>query len=213
MATFPPRQGLAPLPDKVWFRIGEVAALLGVETHVVRFWQGQFSSVRPERSTTGRFLYTRAAVERLQHIRHLLHVQGFTIAGARKALASERPGSAAPASTVPPTAVSPNAGAAVSANAGAAVSANAGAAVSANAGAAVSAIDPARERRIVELEAETLRQAQELRALAGRLQASESSSAGWQAREAALEGRLERLADDLAAEVDALALAVVESLR
>ncbi len=76
----------AVLPDKVYFRIGEVAKLLRVEPHVVRFWQEQFAAVRPERSSTGRFLYSRAAVERLQRIRKLLYDEGYTIAGAKKAL-------------------------------------------------------------------------------------------------------------------------------
>lgn len=79
------------LPDKVYFRIGEVAALLGVEPHVVRFWQEQFPVVRPERSSTGRFLYPRVAVERLQRIRQLLYDQGYTIAGAKKALQAQAP--------------------------------------------------------------------------------------------------------------------------
>lgn len=77
---------LMPLPDKVYFRIGEVATLLQVEPHVVRFWQTQFGVVKTERSPTGRFLYPRATVERLQRIRALLYDQGYTIAGARKAL-------------------------------------------------------------------------------------------------------------------------------
>jgi DNA-binding transcriptional MerR regulator len=88
------------LPDKVYFRIGEVATLLGVEPHVVRFWQDQFAAVRPERSSTGRFLYSRAAVERLQRIRQLLYDEGYTIAGAKKALQS--PGSVTPAPVIAP---------------------------------------------------------------------------------------------------------------
>lgn len=84
------------LPDKVYFRIGEVAALLGVKTHVVRFWQQQFPTVRPERSRTGRFLYTKATVTRLHLIKHLLYAEGYTIPGARKALrAGARKGSKA----------------------------------------------------------------------------------------------------------------------
>jgi len=79
---------LIALPDKVYFRIGEVATLLQVEPHVVRFWQTQFGVVKTERSPTGRFLYPRATVERLQRIRALLYDQGYTIAGARKAMQS-----------------------------------------------------------------------------------------------------------------------------
>ena len=74
------------LPDKVYFRIGEVAKLLEVQPHVVRFWQKQFRQVKPERSKTGRFLYTAATVQQLHVIRTLLYVQGFTIPGAKRAL-------------------------------------------------------------------------------------------------------------------------------
>ena len=74
------------LPDKVYFRIGEVARALDLKPHVVRFWQKEFPSIRPERSRTGRFLYTRATVEHIALIRSLLHERGYTIQGARKAL-------------------------------------------------------------------------------------------------------------------------------
>lgn len=73
-------------PDKKLLRIGEVATLLGVEAHVVRFWLQQFRSVRPERSDSNRLLFGRPAAERLLRIRTLLYEQGYTIAGAKKAL-------------------------------------------------------------------------------------------------------------------------------
>mgnify|MGYP002632798737 CR=1 FL=1 len=74
------------LPDKVYFRIGEVAEALGVQPHVVRFWQQQFPTVRPERSRTGRFLYTHSTIEQLAFIQRLLKDEGYTIVGAKKAL-------------------------------------------------------------------------------------------------------------------------------
>ncbi len=77
------------VPDKHFFRIGEVADMLGVEPHVVRFWQQQFPQVRPERSSTGRLLFGRPALARLARIRALLYDEGFTIAGAKKALAHD----------------------------------------------------------------------------------------------------------------------------
>ncbi len=77
------------VPDKHFFRIGEVADLLGVEPHVVRFWQQQFAQVRPERSSTGRLLFGRPALARLARIRTLLYDEGFTIVGAKKALSHE----------------------------------------------------------------------------------------------------------------------------
>jgi DNA-binding transcriptional MerR regulator len=76
------------LPDKALFRIGEVAKLLGVQTHVIRFWQQQFGHLRPKRSSTGRFLYSRSQVEQLERIRRLLHVERLTIEGAKRALRS-----------------------------------------------------------------------------------------------------------------------------
>ena len=75
-------------PDKTLLRISEVAQLVGVQAHVIRFWTAQFSAVRPERSSTGRLLFGRPAAERLLRIRAMLYDQGLTIAGARKALAA-----------------------------------------------------------------------------------------------------------------------------
>lgn len=77
-------------PDQLLFRIGEVADLLGVETHVVRYWQSEFREIRPERSTTGRFLYSRNALARLYRIRQLLYDDRYTIAGAKVVLQTER---------------------------------------------------------------------------------------------------------------------------
>lgn len=76
------------LPDKKYFKIGEVAQLVGVEPHVLRYWQTQFPQVRPQKSRSGHRLYRRRDVETLLAIRELLHVQRFTIAGARQALRS-----------------------------------------------------------------------------------------------------------------------------
>jgi DNA-binding transcriptional MerR regulator len=76
------------LPDKKYFKIGEVANLVGVEPHVLRYWQTQFPQVRPQKSRSGHRLYRRKDVETLLAVRELLHVQRFTIAGARQALRS-----------------------------------------------------------------------------------------------------------------------------
>lgn len=74
------------IPDKQAFRIGEVATLLGVRPSVLRFWETEFKSVRPQKSRSGQRLYTRANVERLVEIRRLLYELKFTIAGARRRL-------------------------------------------------------------------------------------------------------------------------------
>lgn len=76
------------LPEKKYFKIGEVAQLVGVEPHVLRYWQTQFPQVRPQKSRSGHRLYRRRDVETLLAVRELLHVQRFTIAGARQALRS-----------------------------------------------------------------------------------------------------------------------------
>ena len=73
------------VPDKLYFRIGEVAELVGVEPHVLRYWETEFR-MRPHRSSSGQRLYRKKDIERILRIRKLLHAEGFTIAGARKVL-------------------------------------------------------------------------------------------------------------------------------
>ena len=75
----------AALPGKLYFRIGEVAELVGVEPHVLRYWETEFR-MRPHRSSSGHRLYRKKDIQRFLRIRRLLHTEGFTIAGARKAL-------------------------------------------------------------------------------------------------------------------------------
>ena len=73
------------LPDKLFFRIGEASQLVGVEPHVLRYWESEFR-LRPQRSPSGQRMYRRKDISRFLRIRKLLHEEGFTIAGARKAL-------------------------------------------------------------------------------------------------------------------------------
>jgi DNA-binding transcriptional MerR regulator len=74
------------LPPKLYFRIGEVASLVGVEPHVLRYWEREFRSIRPSKSAKGQRVYSRRDVEHLIRVRELLYGQGFTIAGAKKRL-------------------------------------------------------------------------------------------------------------------------------
>jgi DNA-binding transcriptional MerR regulator len=74
------------LPAKLYFRIGEVAGLVGVEPHVLRYWEREFKSIRPQKSAKGQRVYSRRDVETLMRVRELLYREGFTIAGARKRL-------------------------------------------------------------------------------------------------------------------------------
>jgi DNA-binding transcriptional MerR regulator len=75
------------IPDRLYYRIGEVARICGVATSVLRFWETQFSQLRPAKGGTGQRLYRRREVEMALRIHQLVHVQGFTLAGARQALA------------------------------------------------------------------------------------------------------------------------------
>ena len=77
---------LPPIPQKLYYQIGEVATLVGVEPHVLRYWEGEFRSVRPTKSLRGQRVYSRRDVEQLRVIRELLYTKGFTIQGAKKAL-------------------------------------------------------------------------------------------------------------------------------
>jgi DNA-binding transcriptional MerR regulator len=76
---------VADIPDKLYFRIGEVAELVGVEAHVLRYWETEFK-LRPHRSSSGQRLYRKSDLARFLRVRQLLHEEGFTIAGARKVL-------------------------------------------------------------------------------------------------------------------------------
>jgi len=76
----------ANLPAKLYFRIGEVAELVGVEPHVLRYWEREFRVIRPTKSARGQRVYSRRDVENLMRVRELLYEQGFTIAGAKKRL-------------------------------------------------------------------------------------------------------------------------------
>ena len=77
------------IPDKLYFKIGEVAELLGVEPYVLRYWEGEFPTVAPKKSGTGHRLYRRKDVEVLLRIKHLLYEKKFTIEGARQSLHAE----------------------------------------------------------------------------------------------------------------------------
>jgi len=74
------------LPDKNFFRIGEVSRILRVEPYVVRYWESEFKTIKPVRTSAAQRLYRRKDVEELLTIRSLLYDEGFTIAGARKKL-------------------------------------------------------------------------------------------------------------------------------
>ena len=77
------------IPEKLYFRIGEVSRLTQTKSYVLRYWETEFPMLRPGKSPTGHRLYRRRDVEIVLEIRRLLYGQGFTIDGARKKLAGE----------------------------------------------------------------------------------------------------------------------------
>lgn len=90
------------IPDKLFFRIGEVSDLVGVEAYVLRYWESEFPALSPKKSSTGQRMFRRKDVEMLLRIKHLLYDRKYTIDGARQALiektraARRKPVAAAP---------------------------------------------------------------------------------------------------------------------
>jgi DNA-binding transcriptional MerR regulator len=74
------------IPDKTYFRIGEISKILGVEPYVVRYWETEFSTIKPIRTKSEQRLYRRKDLEELALIKRLLYQDKFTIAGAKKRL-------------------------------------------------------------------------------------------------------------------------------
>jgi DNA-binding transcriptional MerR regulator len=77
------------IPNKLYFRIGEVAKLAGIKPYVLRFWESEFNGLGPKKSGTGHRLYRRKDVELVLEIKRLLYEKRFTIEGARKVLESK----------------------------------------------------------------------------------------------------------------------------
>lgn len=77
------------IPDKLYFRIGEVSALCRLQAYVLRFWETEFPQLKPIKSSSGQRMYRRKDVETLLRIKTLLYEEGFTIAGARQQLRVE----------------------------------------------------------------------------------------------------------------------------
>src|SRR3954451_17911557 len=77
------------IPEKLYFRIGEVSKLCRLPAYVLRFWETEFPQLKPVKSSTGQRMYRRKDVESVLKIKGLLYEQGFTIAGARQQLRAE----------------------------------------------------------------------------------------------------------------------------
>jgi len=88
------RSGSTQVPDKPYFKIGEVAEIAGVAASVLRFWETHFRALNPEKTRTNQRVYARKHVELALRIKELLYDRGYTIAGAKRRLAE---GQGAPA--------------------------------------------------------------------------------------------------------------------
>ena len=78
------------IPDRLYFKIGDVARICDVETYVLRFWETQFPQLKPNKSGTGQRLYRRRDVEMALEIKRLVHKEGYTLVGARQAMEQGR---------------------------------------------------------------------------------------------------------------------------
>jgi DNA-binding transcriptional MerR regulator len=86
------RAGEIDIPEKLYFRIGEVAQLCRLPAYVLRFWETEFPQLKPVKSSTGQRMYRRRDVENVVRIKQLLYEEGYTIAGARQHLRDEGKG-------------------------------------------------------------------------------------------------------------------------
>src|SRR4051812_17546448 len=78
------------IPNRIYFRIGDVAEILGVKPYVIRFWETEFPFVAPDKATSGQRVYRRSQIESLVLVKHLLHVERYSIEGAKKKLTELR---------------------------------------------------------------------------------------------------------------------------
>jgi DNA-binding transcriptional MerR regulator len=96
------------IPERLYFRIGEVARLCRLPAYVLRFWETEFPQLKPIKSSTGQRMYRRKDVENILRIKKLLYEEGFTISGARQHLRSEVKGDRKQTPLPFPSASAPN---------------------------------------------------------------------------------------------------------
>ena len=82
--------GTGSIPDKLYFKIGEVKKITGIETHVLRYWESEFKIIRPQRASSKQRLYRKVDVENILTIKKLLYEDGYTVPGARKFLIAKK---------------------------------------------------------------------------------------------------------------------------
>lgn len=76
------------IPDKLYFKIGDVSTIVGIPTYVLRFWESEFKQIRPKRTTSGQRLYRKKDIKLILRIKDLLYNKKFTIPGAKRFIAS-----------------------------------------------------------------------------------------------------------------------------
>jgi DNA-binding transcriptional MerR regulator len=81
-----------PIPNKLFFKIGEVCEITDTQPYVLRYWESEFPSLAPAKNSSGQRIYRRKDIETVLRIKQLLYDEGFTIAGAKKRLESEMAG-------------------------------------------------------------------------------------------------------------------------
>jgi DNA-binding transcriptional MerR regulator len=81
---------MSEIPNKLFFKIGEVCKIVDIEPFVLRFWESEFPNLAPEKSKSGQRVYKKKDIEMVLRIKELLYERGYTIAGARKQLARTR---------------------------------------------------------------------------------------------------------------------------
>jgi DNA-binding transcriptional MerR regulator len=89
------------IPDRLYFKIGDVARILKLEPYVLRFWESQFPQLKPNKSGTGQRLYRKRDVEIAVEIKRLVYGEGYTLSGARQALGQAKSGEAQSGVTAP----------------------------------------------------------------------------------------------------------------
>jgi len=88
-------------PNKIYFSIGEVSAMTSVPQHVLRYWEGEFPSLKPPKRKSGSRAYRQQDIEKVRLIKRLLYNEGYTIKGARKRLRKELQGAGSADGSLP----------------------------------------------------------------------------------------------------------------
>ena len=103
MENYPPPRN--KIPDKLYFKIGEVTAIAEVAAYVLRFWESEFTVISPKRTEAGQRLYRKSDIESILLIKHLLYDKKFTIQGARNYLKTVSKQKKEPAASAPPPSI------------------------------------------------------------------------------------------------------------